>query len=155
MQSLKSLGSHRHLLGVVLAVNHASDTIAVSTGGQGQGRNLSGNSHNNSNSYSNSNNRGTESNGVDGLGDLRYRVMIFDHFSNSEQQASASTSASESTRSFMRLREGVDYSLLPLMALTTFTREWAALQCMRMQNLMLLAPYILKAAPVVSASRLE
>lgn len=133
IQSLKSLGSYRHLLGVVLEVSHASDTAVNTTTGHARQPSTSA----------------TRNDGVtDKIGDLRYRVIVFDHFSDSDAPA-------ESTRLCMRLREGAEYSILPLMALTTFTREWAALQCVRLQNLMLLTPYILKAAPVVSASRLE
>lgn len=45
--------------------------------------------------------------------------------------------------------------ILPFMNLATFTREWAALHSMRSQKLLPLAPYILKASPVVSVSRLR
>lgn len=131
-RSLNSLSAHRHLLGIVTAVSHASDSSGVAT-------------------TSNRPDRGASTTGVaisDGLGDFRYRIVVFDHFADPD-------APSDSTRLCMRLRDGAEYSLLPLMALTTFTREWTALQCVRMQNLMLLTPYILKAAPVVSATRLE
>jgi hypothetical protein len=43
---------------------------------------------------------------------------------------------------------------IPLMGLSTFTREWVALHSIHSHMLMPLAPYILSATPVVSAERL-
>ncbi|CAM6031735.1 unnamed protein product [Sphagnum compactum] len=50
---------------------------------------------------------------------------------------------------------GGQYSVLPLLGLCSFVREWAALHSLRDQRVMPLAPYLLKAAPVASADRLE
>ena len=50
---------------------------------------------------------------------------------------------------------GKQYSILPLFNLSTSIREWSALHSIRDHRLVPLTPYLLKAAPVVSANRLE
>ena len=42
------------------------------------------------------------------------------------------------------------YSLVTLTSLSTFMREWVAVQSIKSAALMPLAPYLLKAAPVIS-----
>jgi hypothetical protein len=44
---------------------------------------------------------------------------------------------------------------VPVMGLTTFLREWSALLSIRSCHLMPLAPYLLKASPVVSSQHLR
>ena len=55
----------------------------------------------------------------------------------------------------LNVNAGSEVQVLPLMSLSTFSREWAALHSTRDHRLMPLTPYILKASPVISASRLE
>ncbi len=47
------------------------------------------------------------------------------------------------------------WTCIPLMGLSTQMREWTALHSIVSHHLMPLTPYILKAAPVVSAQRLR
>lgn len=49
----------------------------------------------------------------------------------------------------------VTWTCIPLIGLSTHTREWTALHSIVSHNLMPLTPYILKAAPVVSAHKLS
>lgn len=51
-------------------------------------------------------------------------------------------------------REAV-WQCVPVMSLSTFMREWIALQSISSHKLMPLAPYILKGSPVVSSSYLR
>jgi hypothetical protein len=44
---------------------------------------------------------------------------------------------------------------VPVMGMSTFIREWTALHSMHNHNLIPLAPYLLKASPVVSATHLR
>ena len=44
---------------------------------------------------------------------------------------------------------------VPVMSLTTFLREWSALMSIRSNRLMPLAPYLMKASPVVSSQHLR
>jgi hypothetical protein len=44
---------------------------------------------------------------------------------------------------------------VPVMSLSTFTREWVALHSVHSHFLMPLTPYILKASPVVSLSHIR
>lgn len=44
--------------------------------------------------------------------------------------------------------------VVPVMGLTSFLREWSALMSIRNHRLMPLAPYLLKASPVVSSQHL-
>jgi hypothetical protein len=45
--------------------------------------------------------------------------------------------------------------VVPIMSLTSFLREWSAVMSIRNHRLMPLAPYLLKASPVVSSQHLR
>lgn len=47
--------------------------------------------------------------------------------------------------------EGVLFHVVPLMSLSTFIREWEAIQCMKLPELMPLSSYIRNGTPIVSA----
>lgn len=47
------------------------------------------------------------------------------------------------------------WTVVPVMGLSTYLREWAAVHSVQCHRLMPLSPYILKAAPVVSSGRLS
>ena len=48
-----------------------------------------------------------------------------------------------------------DYTLVALTSLSTFIREWTAVQSIHSAELMPLAPYLLKAAPVISIAKMR
>ena len=50
---------------------------------------------------------------------------------------------------------GQDYCLVALTSLSTFIREWTAVQSIHSAELMPLAPYLLKAAPVISIANMR
>ena len=73
----------------------------------------------------------------------------FTHDNNSQQSITAmhgSLPPADSSRA--------SWVCIPLVSLSSFLREWAAVQSMHHSQLMPLAPYILKASPVVSSQSL-
>lgn len=53
------------------------------------------------------------------------------------------------------VKSGHEYLLVTLTSLSTFMREWVAVQSIKSAALMPLAPYLLKAAPVISVGNLR
>ena len=139
--SLKALSEHRHLLGVVVGASE----------GRGSGP------------------RDSTVDACTAPHESKLSILVYNAFgapstgtsdnnkrsNNGISSSSSGNSSSGDTSRFLRIREEASYSVLPLVSLTTFTREWAALQSVTNQNLMLLTPYLLKASPVISATRLE